>query len=672
MVFGPDDENEFYDARDALVAQFEAWLPGAGPQKPQEMNAAAGTAGIALDWKYGYSDGDLGLWTLPHFDEFLLQWFPRKVAIPSVLAAQTPRELNLFMLFLASQGLLSGGSSSVRSIEKYLRQIVAPFTRAFDDPARHGLAKSLFGGLADLGIEIDPGNPASLAKAMEQFNSLSFEARGEIVGLTGQPPGGRIGARPVDPWEDLLDGVELPPAPTLSKSRADELAKQTSVISNFRLISEFCDRPRKLTKTGKLTVADAIGLATLLGIDEAAINRTPKIRSAADLGALHFFLEWALKSGTVRRIKGTLTSTSSWNKKSAFEQLESALTTLVEAGPLTLGDQSRWRFDNIDVILDGGVTAFLAIVYMQEELAIPFVEVLDAALDVVLAYGTWSPHTTHDMKVRRIAAKFQKFWEVINLTGIVELSDVVEPADPLVPRGPGDREDEVDSEPVFCLALTELGRGCVARHLESQGFTIPVVGQFADKPLDEVLAHVTRWPRSRVEAEFVAWAAKNGADTTIAELQHIVGSTDDPQPRIASVDLAGLLGPDAERAVRSLIETRARAHALSWLEIHNHEVPEAGDDERAQLALLAALEMMSLHCAGDPEDDEVMAGLFVKVFERVPVEEVFRFLWHIEEPWAGDLLAAVGRLHPDKAIAKQARKAVMQHRTHLANKRNNS
>ena len=261
---------------------------------------------------------------------------------------------------------------------------------------------------------------------------------------------------------------------------------------------------------------------------------------------------------------------------------------------------------------------------------------------------------------------------MINLTGIVELCDVVEPADPFVPRGPGDLEDEVDSEPVFCLALTELGRGCVARHLESQGFTIPVVGQFVDKPLDEVLAHVTRWPRSRVEAEFVAWAGKNGADTTIAELQRIVGSTDDPQARIASVDLAGLLGPDAERAVRSLIETKARAHAVSWLEIHNHEVPEADSDERARLALLATFEMLSLHCSGDPDDDEVATGLFVQIFDRVPAGEIFQFLWHIEEPWAGGVLAAIGRLHPDKVIAKQARKAVMQHQTHLANKRHNT
>lgn len=672
MVFGPNDENEFYTAKDALIAQFEAWLPRTGITKPQEVNATVGTASIALDWKYSYSDGDLGLWTLPHFDEFLLQWFPRKVTIPSVLAAQTPRELNVFIVFLASEQLLSGGSSSLRSIESYLRQIVAPFTRAFNDPSRHGLGKSLFGGLADLGVEIDPSDPASLANAMEKFNSLSFEQRGEILGMTNDSPGGRFGAQPGNPWENLLDGIELPPAPAMPKHRANELAGLTPVISSFRLISEFCDRPRKLTKTGNLTVADAIALATLLDIDEAAISRTPKIRSAADLGALHFFLEWALKAGVVRRLKGTLTSTSSWTKKSASVQLESALTTLLEVGPLTLGDQSRWHFDNIDEILDDGVTALLAILYLQEGVAAPFVEVLDAAKDVALAYGTWTPHMTPDMKAGRIASKFEQFWTVLSLTGIVELLDVVEPADPFGPGGPGDREDAADSESVFCLALTELGRGCVARHLESQGFTIPVIGLFVDKPLDEVLAHVTRWPRSRVEAEFAAWAEKNSADTTIAELQRIIGSTDDPQTRIAAVDLAGLLGPDAERAVRSLIATRAGAHALSWLEIHKHEVPEASSEERAQLALLATFEMMSLHCTGDPDDDAVLTELFVQILGSVPAEEIFRFLWHVEEPWAGDVLAAVGRLHPDKATAKQARKAVMQHQTHLANKRHNS
>ena len=57
-----------------------------------------------------------------------------------------------------------------------------------ENESRHGLAKSLFGGLAELGVEIDPGNPASLANAIEQFNSLSFEALGEILGLTNKHP----------------------------------------------------------------------------------------------------------------------------------------------------------------------------------------------------------------------------------------------------------------------------------------------------------------------------------------------------------------------------------------------------------------------------------------------------------------------------------------------------
>lgn len=52
------------------------------------------------------------------------------------------------------------------------------------------------------------------------------------------------------------------------------------------------------------------------------------------------------------------------------------------------------------------------------------------------------------------------------------------------------------------------------------------------------------------------------------------------------------------------------------------------------------------------------------------IDELEQFIdevWRVPEAHAGDLLAAIGRTHPDKRIAKHARKAVIRHRTHLAN-----
>lgn len=63
LHFGPDDDREFNATRDALMERFEHWLAepleGDGP-----VDEILGHAGLALEWKWGYGDGDLGRWDL--------------------------------------------------------------------------------------------------------------------------------------------------------------------------------------------------------------------------------------------------------------------------------------------------------------------------------------------------------------------------------------------------------------------------------------------------------------------------------------------------------------------------------------------------------------------------------------------------------------------------------
>ena len=51
------------------------------------------------------------------------------------------------------------------------------------------------------------------------------------------------------------------------------------------------------------------------------------------------------------------------------------------------------------------------------------------------------------------------------------------------------------------------------------------------------------------------------------------------------------------------------------------------------------------------------------------LRDLIESMWRIREPFVGDVLAAIGRLHPDAKTAKAARKALLRHRSHLANLR---
>ena len=107
MVFGPDDDVEFASARDSLLESFELWLAEKrSGAEADEADAAemAGDAGLALDWKWSYGDGDLGRWRTGDVGEFLLEWCPRKLSVSQADCVSIPAALATFTAFLEARG----------------------------------------------------------------------------------------------------------------------------------------------------------------------------------------------------------------------------------------------------------------------------------------------------------------------------------------------------------------------------------------------------------------------------------------------------------------------------------------------------------------------------------------------------------------------------------------
>ncbi len=81
LVFGPHDEDGFLAARASLLERFQHWLVDEQQTLGDRATLMAGDAGLALDWKWSYADGDLGLWQTGDVGEFLLEWCPRKLSV---------------------------------------------------------------------------------------------------------------------------------------------------------------------------------------------------------------------------------------------------------------------------------------------------------------------------------------------------------------------------------------------------------------------------------------------------------------------------------------------------------------------------------------------------------------------------------------------------------------
>jgi len=98
MSFTVEDEDIFQATREELQDDYARWLASSNAE------GDAGDAGVVLDWKWGYQDGELGQWTVADLEEFLLDWCPRKLSLPAGECADFPRSIRAFMTFLAARG----------------------------------------------------------------------------------------------------------------------------------------------------------------------------------------------------------------------------------------------------------------------------------------------------------------------------------------------------------------------------------------------------------------------------------------------------------------------------------------------------------------------------------------------------------------------------------------
>lgn len=633
-IFGPDEHKAFGEARDGLLDRFF------------DAGHAANTvndASLLLDWKFNCSDGDLVTWTTAHINEMLLEWAPRKVSMPPSSARPMVASFQAFFAFLAKENLLGLGSSSWTAIDAHLDKSAKPFEEAMGDRSKFGMAKSLFAGV---GNDFADGVPdeKSFRAIMDSFNSLSIEERSRVLGLSTQPP---------NPWLQLTDGVEMLPAVPVDRDIVTAFIDSAPFFSGIETIRRFVDTGRKLTAKGNLTVAETKALAGLLGFPGFGAGETPRfeLRSADDIPLLQFMLRFARLAGATKLAKGMLSATASWARKDPIDRIANAVIEVLERGPIrmSLGDK-EWTNQAVDDMIDDGVVHFLAVLWAVD--GFPLEPIVESVLEIgrlSLRWGSGATPATQDIIVK---ATFDRLLRVLASFGLVvqyETADL-DDLDDL------DLLDDVEAGGM--VALTEFGRAILKPYLERQGYEVPVAGDFIGTPLRELFQHVGEWPVERISIEFDLWAEPLSEAEIIDQLA-VVADSSDPSWRLFAAGLAQQLPPHvSEQALRRMLDTKSRGQAIAALiEFGAADVPS---DRDAQM--LAGVDLFSQMLHPDDEDEFIVLISGIDEIEHF-IDEV----WRIREPHAGDLLAAIGRSHPDKRVAKLARTAVVRHRSHLAN-----
>ncbi|WP_328882444.1 hypothetical protein [Streptomyces sp. NBC_00299] len=220
--------------------------------------------------------------------------------------------------------------------------------------------------------------------------------------------------------------------------------------------------------------------------------------------------------------------------------------------------------------------------------------------------------------------------------------------------------DDTDVSRYGMVRLTPLGLyGLRARLLEA-GFESPAVGDLADKGADALLDGTATFPQAAAHAETVQWLDGREPLAAARELLAAARGLDAGAPlrRLRCQQALSLVGTEAEPALREVLDDpELGGLARVWLtEAGFSDVPPPSQD----LVFWLTVDTLAAQLAAEGNSDELRA-----LVEGLAAQHsgFFAAAWRVEHPATADVLEAMGRLHPDKKIAKEARKAAFKARS---------
>ncbi|MFD9358753.1 hypothetical protein [Streptomyces sp. NPDC060031] len=227
------------------------------------------------------------------------------------------------------------------------------------------------------------------------------------------------------------------------------------------------------------------------------------------------------------------------------------------------------------------------------------------------------------------------------------------------PQG-AEGDDEDDVARYGMVRLTPLGLyGIRARMLEA-GVEAPAIGELADKGADVLLDAISHYPEGAAQAEIEQWLAGRALPAAAAELLAAARGDDAGAPlrRLRCQQALAPAGADAEPALRAVLDDpQLGGLARVWLAERGAADVPAPD---GAMVFWLTVDTIAAQLGADGETEELPA-----LVETLTAHHAgfFDEVWRVEHPATADVLEAMGRLHPDKKMAKEARKAAFKARS---------
>ncbi|MEU4039359.1 hypothetical protein [Streptomyces collinus] len=471
----------------------------------------------------------------------------------------------------------------------------------------------------------------------------------------------------------MSDSSPLPPVRLHPEAELARAALSTPLLSRAARLARWAGPATRVDAGGGLVedqLPDAAGTLGLSG-DDAAAYAAEAWRVAVDAGLVEITDEEAgtvaageelalLTGGSPHDVLTVwLSALETVVADASVPDLDGLMDAMDEGGEIDFASLD-WDPEAEAEFLDGVLGNLYLLTVSEDGPGQAPVPLPALAASMIVPSGMGEPTNDVLEQVSDAMMRLDDQFRTLEPIGVVEYRPVDEDLMADGDEEPAAPVDDTDVSRYGLVRLTPLGAyGLRARLLEA-GIDAPAVGELADKGADALLDGTALFGQSAAQAETEQWLGRREPLAAARDLLAAARGADAGAPlrRLRCQQALSLVGAEAEPALREVLDDpELGGLARVWLSERGAAgVPAPSQD----LVFWLTIDTVAAQLAAEGNSDELQA-----LVEGLAAQHggFFAAAWRVEHPATADVLEAMGRLHPDKKVAKEARKAAFKARS---------
>ncbi|MGV9282355.1 hypothetical protein [Streptomyces sp. NPDC003730] len=470
----------------------------------------------------------------------------------------------------------------------------------------------------------------------------------------------------------MSDSSTLPPARLRPEAELAREALSAPVLARAARLARWAGPDTRVDAGGGLVEEQLPTAAGQLGLsgDDAAAHASEAWRIAVDTGLVEITDEetgtvapgedLALLSGSPQDVLGLwLTALEAVLADASVPDLDDLVDAMAEGGEVDLSSLD-WDPEAESEFLDGVLGNLYLLTVGEDGPGDAPVPLPALAASVIVPSDMGEPSNEVLEQVSDAMMRLDDQFRLLEPIGLVAYQPVDEALMADADEEPAAPLDEADVTRYGMVRLTPLGLYGLRARLLDAGFEAPAVGDLADKGADALLDGTAPYPPGAAHAETQLWLAGRSALDAARELLAAARGSDPGAPlrRLRCQQALSLVGAEAEPALREVLDdAELGGLARVWLTEHGARDVPAPPQE---MVFWLTIDTVAAQLAAEGNSEELRA--LVEGLARQH-SGFFDTAWRVGHPATPDVLEAMGRLHPDKKIAKEARKAAFKARS---------